>query len=465
MKALVIDDEPAIVYAFERYFRNRGDECVSAATAEKGLELLAQSDPDLVILDVKLPGMDGLAAVEKIRSEAPRTPILVITAHGTLETAVKATRLGAFEYLTKPIDVGRLDQVVASALGRRGRSALVERLRQQELARHASGGLVGATPAMQEIFKQIGSVCGTDANVLIYGESGSGKELVARAIHAHGPRGQFPFETINCACIPETLVESELFGHEKGAFTGAVGRKIGKFEIAHRGTLFLDEVSELPLPAQAKLLRVIEDKSFERLGSTERVEVDVRIVAATNSRLESRVAEGRFREDLFFRLNVFRIQVPPLRDRLEDIPLLTAFFLDRLGTQGVSEEALKILQGAPWPGNVRELRNTLERAHILARGGVIEASHLPKDLTGSERFAETSHASPSEWISRFLTEERLSKGNLLSGVEVEWEKPLISAVMERCGGSQVRAAEALGINRITLRKKLKRHGLYERYSR
>lgn len=465
MKALIVDDEPGIVYAFERYFASRGDQTVSAATAERGIELARSERPDLIILDVKLPGMDGLAAVEKVREFDRKTPILVITAHGTLETAVQATRVGAFDYLTKPVDIARLDELVQRALGRSGRSQRIEKLRREELAKYAQSGLVGQTPAMHEIFKQIGSVCATDTSVLITGESGSGKELIARAIHTHGPRAQHPFETINCACIPENLVESELFGHRKGAFTGAVGDKTGKFEIAHRGTLFLDEVSELPSGAQAKLLRVIEEKTFERLGSTDRQEVDVRIVAATNSRLEERVAQGKFREDLFYRLNVFRIEVPPLRQRPEDVPLLIAYFLDRHDTRGITEDAVDLLQAYRWPGNVRELRNVIERAHIVARGAVIEAGHLPEEIRRPRPTGVMAGDRLDALIEEFLSPERLERGRLMEELSAEWEKRLLEKIMRRADGSQVRAARLLGINRVTLRKKLKEHGLYDRYAR
>lgn len=459
-KIVVIDDEHAIVLAFEKFLRSLGHQCFAASTAEDGIQLVRQQAPDVVFLDVKLPGMDGLSAIEKIRQACGRASIVVMTAHGTLDTAVRATRSGAFEYLTKPIDLAKMRAVVDKALGKLERSEAVERLRREELARFERSGLVGQSPAMQEVFRKVAMVCESDAAVLIQGESGTGKELIARAIHYHSKRAGYPFEAINCACVPENLLESELFGHEKGAFTGAQNQKIGKFEIADRGTVFLDEVSELPLPSQAKLLRFIEEKSFERLGGTQPIRVDVRIVSATNQRLEDRIGDGKFRQDLFFRLNVVPIEVPPLRERLEDLPLLVAYFLDRVSGKGITDAALEALRGYDWPGNVRELRNTIEQANIVAGGRVIDVAHLPRAVLRPRRPAAPS---PDDRIGEITAEliasGALKRGEMFYQLEAKWEKALIERVLRMVEGNMVKASEMLGINRMTLRKKMREYGI------
>jgi two-component system nitrogen regulation response regulator GlnG len=307
---------------------------------------------------------------------------------------------------------------------------------------------------MQELFTKIAAVCRSDANVLICGESGTGKELIARAVHYNSRRAAAPFEAINCACLPDNLFESELFGHEKGAFTGASSQKIGKFEIAHGGSVFLDEISELPAAGQAKLLRFLEEKTFDRLGGTARIQVDVRIVAATNRRLEDRIAEGKFRDDLFYRLAALRVDAPALRDRREDIPLLVAHFL---GGSGITDEALEILTTAPWPGNVRELRNALGQALTVARGQVIERGHLPEALTQPRRPARTLDDRIDDILMELVEGQ---KADVFRKVEARWEKALLDRVMRAVGGNQVHASELLGINRVTLRKKLRDYGLH-----
>ncbi|HYF00723.1 MAG TPA: sigma-54 dependent transcriptional regulator, partial [Planctomycetota bacterium] len=376
-KVLVVDDEESIVWAFRQLVEGMGHAFLSSPTAERAVEIARAEQPELVFMDVKLPGMDGLSALEEVRRVAARAKFVVVTAHGTLETAVRAVRLGAVEYLPKPVDLDRARALIRAALEGPRVSREVEKLRG---AAAVTGGIVGRSAAMQAVFKQVAAVAASDATVLLVGESGTGKELLARAVHYNSARASGPFEAINCGSIPETLLESELYGHERGAFTGAVRRKPGKFEVADGGTAFLDEIGELPLPAQVKLLRFLEERRIERVGGTEGVDVDVRIVAATNRNLEERVRDGRFREDLYFRLNVVKIDVPPLRDRREDIPLLTAHYLDLARGQGVLEEALELLKAHPWPGNVRELRNALERGVVLAHGGPIGVEHLPETI-------------------------------------------------------------------------------------
>ncbi len=447
--ALVIDDEPTICWAFRQMLEGKGHRAVVAPTAEEGLAALSP-EVDLVILDVRLPGMDGLTALRRIRERRPDLPVIVITAHGTMQTAVEAIKSGAFEYITKPIDLAEAESAVARALERRTVS--------KEVAKHQAegdlGGLVGSTPGMQDVFKKIGAVCVTDATVLVTGESGTGKELVARAIHANSRRAKKNFEPINCASLPEGLVESELFGHEKGAFTGALRTKPGKFEVAQGGTVFLDEVGDLPQPAQAKLLRFLEDHSFTRVGGTELLTADVRIIAATNRDLRQLVADGAYREDLFYRLNVVAITLPPLRERKSDIPRLVARFLQD-GGKAVSEEALGTMMAYDWPGNVRELRNAVEQAVVLSRGGPILPEHLPPRLHSKAGGPDDEKA--KQLVERWLGDA--PDGAAWDAVSDKWEKLLIEKALSDAKGSLSAASRRLGINRATLRKKMERHGL------
>ncbi|MEK7467657.1 MAG: sigma-54 dependent transcriptional regulator [Planctomycetota bacterium] len=450
--ALVIDDEPSICWAFRQMLEGKGHRAVVAPTAEEGLAALSP-EVDLVVLDVRLPGMDGLTALRRIRERRPDLPVIVITAHGTMQTAVEAIKSGAFEYLTKPVDLAEAESAVARALERRAMS--------KEVAKHQGesdlGGLVGSTAAMQDVFKKIGAVCLTDATVLITGESGTGKELVARAIHSNSRRAKKNFEPINCASLPEGLVESELFGHEKGAFTGAIRTKPGRFEIAQGGTVFLDEVGDLPQPAQAKLLRFLEDRSFTRVGGTDRLTADVRIVAATNRDLRQLVADGAYREDLFYRLNVVSIVLPPLRERKSDLPRLVARFLQDGGNAGkaVSEAALEAMMSYDWPGNVRELRNAVEQSLVLSRGGAILPEHLPPRL-------HAKAGGPDDEQAKLLVERWLAEapeGAAWDAVSDKWEKLLVEKALTDAKGSLSAASRRLGINRATLRKKMERHGL------
>jgi DNA-binding NtrC family response regulator len=453
-KILVVDDEESIVWIFRKVVEPMGHAFLAAATAEKGIELARAEQPELVFMDVKLPGMDGLTALAEIRRVAPRAKYVVVTAHGTLDTAVKAVKLGAAEYLTKPVDLDHVRTLIQTALAGPAVNREVQALRRRE----AQAGIVGRSAAMQEVFKQVAAVASSEANVLLVGESGTGKELVARAIHHNGGRSNGPFEAINCGSIPETLLESELYGHEKGAFTGAVRQKPGKFEVASGGTVFLDEIGEMAMTAQVKLLRFLEERAFARVGGTEPVAVDIRIVAATNQNLEERVREGRFREDLYFRLNVVKIEIPPLRDRREDIPLLVAYYLDQARGAGVSDEALEVLRAHTWPGNVRELRNAIERGCVLAHGGPIRPDHLPETVRSPRPLGETDiDARVRELVERLA--QQGAPGDLYRQVEARWEKALLRRVLETTGGNQVKASELLGINRMTLRKKIELYGL------
>jgi DNA-binding NtrC family response regulator len=453
-KVLVVDDEESIIWIFRKLVESLGHGFLSAATGEKGIEIARAEQPDLVFMDVKLPGMDGLSALEEVRRVAPRSKYVVITAHGTLDTAVRAMKLGAVEYLSKPVELDQARALIQGSIKGAGVNREVETLRKTENLK----GIVGKSPLIQEVFKKVAAVAGSDASVLLMGESGTGKELLARAVHYNSARASGPFEAINCASIPETLLESELFGHEKGSFTGAIRQKPGKFEVAGGGTVFLDEVGEISLGAQVKLLRFLEERKFERVGGTEPVSVDVRIVSATNQNLEERVREGRFREDLYFRLNVVRIDLPPLRERREDIPLLVAYYLDLARGAGVTTDALELLKNHSWPGNVRELRNAIERGVVLARGTPIRPEHLPESVVSPRPMGESDlEARVRELVEKLVAQGQ--PGDLYRHVEARWEKALLRRVLEQTGSNQVKAAELLGINRMTLRKKMEQYGL------
>ncbi len=452
---LVIDDEQSIIWAFERFITTLGHRCLSAATAEQGIEIARRDKPDLIVVDVKLPGMDGLSALEQIRKHDPLARVIVVTAHGSLDTALRATKLGAVEYLAKPIDLVRARKLIEGALAAAPANREVEKLRGEV------GGfrqIIGKTPAMQEVFKKIAAVCDSDATVLLIGESGTGKELLARAVHYNSRRANGPFEAINCSSIPETLLESELYGHERGAFTGAVRQKSGKFEIASGGTAFLDEIGDLSPAAQVKLLRFLEERKFSRVGGTEHIPVDVRIIAATNQNLDRRIREGKFREDLFFRLNVVRIDLPPLRERRDDVPLLVAHFVEQTGAAGVTDAALDILRAYSWPGNVRELKNAIERGAVLARGKTVQPEHLPESVLRPAAPAENDLDARLAQVVEQLA-AGAPKGDLFRHVEAKWERALLKRTLDSVGGNQVKASELLGINRVTLRKKIAEYGL------
>ncbi len=460
---LVVDDEEGVCWALENLLSDSGLRTVAVATAERGLEKARAARPDLVLLDVRLPGMDGLAALEAFRRLDPTIPVVLMTAHGTVDTAIQSMARGAFDYLIKPLDSAEVRRVVERALAPVERSERVAELPAGPALGGPLAELAGDSPRMREVYKRIGMVAASDSAVLILGESGTGKELVARAIHQASARASAPFEPINCAQIPGELLESELYGHEKGSFTGAVRTKRGKFEIADGGTVLIDEVAEIPATIQVKLLRFLEDRKFTRVGGVEHLASDVRILAATHRNLPSMIEEGRFREDLYYRLNVISIELPPLRERPGDVPALVARFLARLGVEraGVSVEALAALEKYPWPGNVRELRNAIEHAAVLARGQTIGRAHLPEHVAlarpGPPVRGDLDRIA-AERVARALSGPA-SPGGLHEGLIDEWERPVLAAVMARFGGNQLRAAEVLGIHRTTLRNKLRRHGL------
>ncbi len=384
-RILVVDDEGPIRDVLRQLFEYDGHEVTLAASGGEALRVLEEGEPDVVFLDVKMPGMDGLDALARMREDRPGLQVVMISGHGTIETAVEATRRGAFDFLQKPLDTDRLLVTLRNVLDRKGLSESVELLRSEVEANHR---IVGRSPGIRAVVDRIERVAPTDARVLITGENGTGKELVARALHRLSNRADRALVEVNCAAIPSELIESELFGHRKGSFTGAVQDRAGTFEQAHRGTLFLDEIGDMSLAAQAKVLRALEEGKVTRVGGDEARSVDVRVIAATNKDLPREIEEGRFREDLFYRLNVVPVTVPPLRERKEDIPLLVRHFADlmasreRIPVRAFSDEAVDLLSTRAWPGNVRELRNTVERLLILSEGAVVSAGDVTA-LTGA----------------------------------------------------------------------------------
>jgi two-component system nitrogen regulation response regulator NtrX len=384
-RILIVDDEESIGDALAQLFEYEGHQVQVARNGPDGLARAAEGPPDVTFLDVKMPGMDGLEVLERLRGEDPQALVVMISGHGTIDTAVEATRKGAYDFLEKPLDTDRLLVTLRNALAVKGLSDSVERLLNEVESRHE---IVGSSFQIRQVLERVERVGPTEARVLITGENGTGKELVARAIHRLSSRNEGTFVEVNCAAIPSELIESELFGHIKGSFTGAVADRAGKFEQAHGGTLFLDEVGDMSLAAQAKVLRALEQGVVTRVGSSKPIEVDVRVVAATNKDLEAEIQEGAFREDLFYRLNVVPIEIPPLRDRREDIPMLVRHFVgllernDRVTPREISKGALDRLQLMDWPGNVRELRNTVERLLILSSGETIEADDVEFLATG-----------------------------------------------------------------------------------
>ena len=447
-RILVVDDEESIRMMLRAVLEEEGYEIIEAADGPEAVKAVEQNPLDLILLDIRMTTMDGIETLTEIRKISPFVPVLMMTAYATVKTAVEALKAGAFEYLAKPLDIEELKILVQKALE-------YYRLREENLtlkerlgSRFDFSRIIGKGRKMKELFDFLAQVAPSEATVLILGESGTGKELVANAIHHNSPRTQQPFVKVACAALPETLLESELFGHEKGAFTGAIARREGRFQAAHRGTIFLDEVGEMSLAIQTKLLRVLQEREFEPVGSSRTAKVDVRVIAATNKDLGKEIREGRFREDLFYRLNVIPIHLPPVRERKEDIPALANHFLslyrekNKKEIKEISPKALDLLIRHDWPGNIRELENCLERAVIVARGELIAPADLPpaiQNLPAGKEDAEIPFP---------------------AGISLqEAEKALILKTLEDTGGNRSRAAEILGINRRTLQMKLKEYGM------
>jgi nitrogen regulation protein NR(I) len=460
---LIIDDDYQIRQSFEKLLTEEGHEVLTASSGETGLSILSSVIPDLVILDVRLPGMSGIETFVALRQIESKLPVIIMTAFGTTETAIEATKLGAFDYILKPFDIPDILKLINQALeaGRFMHSRVDIDIVQKKTSGEV---IVGQSKPMQEIYKAIGRVAPTDATVLIRGESGTGKELVARAIYQHSLRVQKPFLVINCVAIPETLLESELFGYEKGAFTGAVNRRIGRVEQANGGTLFLDEIGDMPFSIQSKILRLLQEKSIERLGGRDPIPVDVRIIAATNRDLEAGLAAGRFREDLYYRLKVVTIQLPPLRDRLQDIPRLTDYFLDRFAREmdidnpGMTEESKSLLKKYHWPGNVRELANTIHKALIFSRGYPIHVDDITQVLKGDSVIREaeqTFNGTIRQWARKALMAKE--GDNKFDNLIDEVSGALISEALDLTNGNRSRAAKLLGLSRPTLQSKIEKY--------
>jgi two-component system nitrogen regulation response regulator GlnG len=467
-KLLLIDDEEDVRYSIQRIFDSPEIEVATASSGEEGLKLIPKIKPDLVLMDIRMGGINGLETLRKIRATDSKLLVILMTAYGTTQTTIEAMKLGAYDYLLKPFDIAKLKEIVGNALKAARDMKQVVSYQPLLESEDYELGIVGRSEPMQQVFKLIGQVAASDATALVTGESGTGKELVARAIYHHSERSTQPFLAVNCAAIPEQLLESELFGHERGAFTGATLQRIGKFEQCNHGTIFLDEIGDMTPPTQTKILRVLQNGTFERVGGNQPIQVDVRVIAATNKPLEAAVAARQFREDLFYRLNVVRIHIPPLRDRREDIPLLVNYFLEKLAREqsrqpkSIAASVIKALEKYHWPGNVRELENAIRRAHVMAKSDAILLSDLPPEISGGSSTGATFSSgtgiageavgTDAAALARQLFQwaKRDPKLKIIPAVERE----LVIQALKETNDNQVHAAKLLGITRATLRKRI-----------
>jgi two-component system, NtrC family, nitrogen regulation response regulator GlnG len=467
---LVADDEESMRWVLSKALKKKGFNVELACDGNEALRMVKESSYDLALLDIKMPGMTGLELLDKIREERNDLFMVIMTAEASMKNAVEAMKRGAYDYLTKPFDLGVIDAIIEKVSRAREMTTQVTLLKEELKDRYQlEKTIIGNSQAMREIYKTIGKVAPSDVTVLVQGESGTGKELIARAIHYNSKRLGKPFIPINCAAIPKELLESELFGFEKGAFTGATERKYGKFEQANGGTIFLDEIGDMPFDLQAKILRVLQEREITRTGGNQSIAVDVRIVAATNQDLEECVRNKQFREDLYYRLNVIPINLVPLRERSEDVPLLVEYFLSKICSElevprkRCSADAVKALSGYGWPGNIRELENTIKRAVILSPDPLLVAADFPglRSRAGDGKGDELSLEGIVDLKLRgsFTNMERMESGDVYSMVLEQVERPLIRFVLEKTRGNQVRAADILGINRNTLRKKITELGI------
>jgi nitrogen regulation protein NR(I) len=488
-KLLLIDDEADVQYSFRRIFSGQDLELAAASSGEEALKLIPRLKPDLVLMDIRLGGISGLETLRRLRQIDARLPVILMTAYGTTQMAIEAMKLGAYDYLLKPFDVPKLKATVAGAL--QASRAMKQVVSYQPLleSEDYAVGIVGRAPAMQEVFKLIGQLAASDATALLTGESGTGKELVARAIYHHSRRAGQPFLAINCAALPENLLESELFGHERGAFTGAAAQRIGKFEQCNGGTLFLDEIGDMALATQSKILRVLQSGTFERVGGNQSLEVDVRVIAATNKPLEQAVATKQFREDLFYRLNVVRLHLPPLRDRREDIPLLVNYFLKKAAEpegrapRAISPQALALLQRHHWPGNVRELENAMQRALVVAKGETLLPADFPAEISGSaggppapglapagsppparQDANRAGTAAPADLAALARELFRWARQDSRRKIMAAVERELVVQALLETKGNQVQAARLLGMTRATLRKRIEKYDIRQEVS-
>ncbi len=493
-RVLIIDDEKDVHYSFRRLLEKEPLDILSAETGDEGIRLAKKSHPDLIVMDIRMGQQSGLDTLKEIRQINPRQVVIMMTAYGTSQTAIEAMKLGAYDYVLKPFDIPHLKNLLAEALG------VARAIRQESApfpakatAEELRQSIVGNSPAMQQVYKLIGQVAPTHTTILITGESGTGKELVARAIFQNSTRQNKTFIAINCAAIPENLLESELFGHEKGAFTGALSQRIGKFEQCDGGTLFLDEIGDMPLTTQTKILRVLQEGEISRVGSNQAVKTDVRIITATNKDLWQAVQRKEFREDLFYRLNVVRLNLPPLRERAADIPLLVDYFINKYrqrqptGPSQMARDAMEAIQRYPWPGNVRELENCVQRAMVLAAGNTITLSNLPEEITRGTHSGTSAIALPATESGpgssapaapvKAASASDPDKGALAHAVETLFdfarrdkqfkllpaaERELIVRALAETSGNQVQAAKLLGITRATLRKRVDKFGIQKR---
>jgi DNA-binding NtrC family response regulator len=450
---LVVDDEQKIRLILTRILKDEGFTVQEASSGEAAVENVDNFLPDLILMDQNMPGMNGIETMEEIKSRHPEITVIILTAFGSIPLAVEAIKKGAYDYLSKPFDNDELLILIHRALEHRRLTEEVSQLKKQLLEKYSFTNIIGVSPKMQQVFEQINRVCATDATVLIQGESGTGKELIMKAIHYHSHRKEKPLVTVNCGAIPLNLLESEFFGHEKGAFTDAKERKIGKFEQAQGGTIFLDEVGELPLDAQVKLLRVLDDRKLTRIGGNQIIPLEVRVIAATNKNLAEEVKKGTFRLDLFYRLNIVTINVPPLRERKEDIPLLVEHFIEKynkrleMDVKSVSKSAMNYLQDYPWHGNVRDLENAIQSAMILEQDDTIRVEDLPLRIRGYPEISDEID----------LSEQGLE--DQVKEFTEKIEKELIVRALEKCNQNRTNTAEILKISRKTLFNKMKQYEL------
>jgi two-component system response regulator AtoC len=443
---LIAEDETTARLSLTELLEHQGFRVIATDNGNNALSSLLQEEPDIALLDVRMPGLDGISVLRHAREAGLDTALIVMTAHGDSNIAIDAMRLGAYDYISKPIDFEQLLPLLKRALKRQKLSRCADASVERLIIGREVPMMVGHSPAMQHVYKLIGQVAASDATVLVRGESGTGKELVVNAIHHNSTRAQGPLVKVNCAALPETLLESELFGHEKGAFTNAMYRRVGRFEEARGGTLFLDEIGELAPALQSKLLRAVQERTIERLGSNSPIQVDLRLITATSRNLEEAVGQGEFREDLYYRLNVITVKLPPLRERRQDIPPLVQHFLQRGGrVVSITPSALAILCDYHWPGNVRELENTIERAAVLARSGIIDESDI--------QLQPVAHREAAHWTEQISLKEGW-KANLAAA-----EKSMVTRALRKAEGNKSRAADLLGIHRRLLYEKLREHGL------
>ena len=447
-KILVVDDEASHRKMIEAVLSDEGYEIKQADDGQTAIDAVKKEFYDLVLMDIRMSAVGGIEALKQIKEISPAIPIIIMTAYASVDTAVNALKSGAYDYLTKPLDIDELKILVQKTLRYHQLEKENIYLKERLNDRFDFSNIIGRSPAMKKLFETTALVAPSEATVLIFGESGTGKELIANAIHQNSPRKERPLITVNCAALPETLLESELFGHEKGSFTGAIARKQGRFQLAHHSSIFLDEVAEMAPTTQAKILRVLQEREFEPLGSTQTIKVDTRVIAATNKNLEEEIKKGRFREDLYYRLNVVSLEVPPIRERREDISLLADFFLKRYAEKnkrilkGFTPRAMDLLMRYDWPGNVRELENVVERAVIMARGEMITPAEFPDILQELDPEVKATYVD-------------LSPGRTLKDVE----KDMIIRTLEETAGNRTHAAKILGISRRTLQLKLKEYGI------